>query len=47
MAEEGEGKVHNVHGKEYRIGGRGRRKGSGRGGGRGRGNQDPSKFPIL
>lgn len=39
MAKEREGQVHNVHGKEDRIGGRGR--------GRGRGNQDPSRFPNL
>lgn len=44
MVEKGEAEVHNVYGKEDRIGGRGR--GRGRGGGRGRGNQDPSGFPI-
>ena len=35
MAEEGEGEVHNVHGEEDRIGGRGRGIARGRGGGRG------------
>jgi len=45
MDEEREGEVHNVHGEEDRIGGRGI--GRGRGGGRGRGNKDPSGFPIL
>ena len=50
MTEEVEGEVHNIHGKENRIGGgRGRCTDGGRnkGGGRGRGNQDPSGFSIL
>jgi len=49
MVEEGEEEVHNVHGEENRIGGRGRGRGGerNRGGGRGRGNRDPSRFPII
>ena len=47
MVEEGEGEVHNVHGEEDRIGGRGRGRGRGRGGGRGRRNQDLFGLLIL
>jgi len=47
MAEEGEGEVHNVHGEENSIGGRGRGGDRNRGGGKGRGKQDSSEYPII
>lgn len=52
MDEEGEGEVHNVHGKKNMIGGgryrgRGRGRDRNRGEVRGRGSKDPSIFPIL